>query len=70
MELDGLWEKYLEEPFKRFAPRFLRWRRLRRPAMPFGSWARWRWSAILTRSPAATSTIRSWGRSTAWAERH
>ena len=24
MEPDGLWEQYLEEPFKRFAPRFLR----------------------------------------------
>src|SRR4029434_5852076 len=24
MEPDGLWEKYLEEPFKKFAPRFLR----------------------------------------------
>ena len=22
MEPDGLWEKYLEEPFKKFAPRF------------------------------------------------
>ena len=24
MEPDGLWEKYLDEPFKKFAPRFLR----------------------------------------------
>jgi len=24
MEPDGLWEKYLEEPFKKFAPRFTR----------------------------------------------
>ena len=24
MEPDGLWEQYLEEPFKRFVPRFLR----------------------------------------------
>src|SRR5262245_46281753 len=24
MEPDGLWERYLEEPFKRFAPRFRR----------------------------------------------
>ena len=24
MEPDGLWEKYLDEPFKKFAPRFIR----------------------------------------------
>ena len=24
MEPDGLWEQYLEEPFRKFAPRFLR----------------------------------------------
>ena len=24
MEPDGLWEKYLDEPFKKFAPRFTR----------------------------------------------
>ena len=24
MEPDGLWEEYLEEPFKKFAPRFTR----------------------------------------------
>jgi len=24
MEPDGLWERYLDEPFKKFAPRFVR----------------------------------------------
>ncbi len=24
MEPDGLWERYLDEPFKKFAPRFTR----------------------------------------------
>ena len=24
MEPDGLWERYLDEPFKRFAPQFIR----------------------------------------------